>query len=107
MVSVTESLPLEREACIWGIACSHGDVSILTHPQPRQRSSGRAAPGVKGLGSSLRQSHTAALMGHQGYTFNMWRPRNPTPLTSVTAWMDAPCFRRSSITLIRFFLQAI
>lgn len=28
-------------------------------------------------------------------------------LTSVTAWMDAPCFSSSSITLILFFLQAM
>lgn len=28
-------------------------------------------------------------------------------LTSVTAWIDAPCFRRSSITFILFFLQAM
>ena len=38
---------------------------------------------------------------------HMGNPRNPPLLTSVTAWMDAPCFRRSSITLIRFFLQAM
>lgn len=28
-------------------------------------------------------------------------------LTSVTAWIDAPCFRRSSITFILFFLHAM
>lgn len=34
-------------------------------------------------------------------------PWKHPPLTSVTACMDAPCFKRSSMTLMRFFLQAI
>lgn len=40
---------------------------------------------------------------------NVKKKKNPVSfsLTSVTAWMDAPCFSSSSITLILFFLQAM
>lgn len=69
----------------------------------------------KAVGDNHTQSNISSLLG-MGLGHWLLRltilsaPRSaqhPPPLTSVTAWMDAPCFRRSSITLIRFFLQAI
>lgn len=113
MLSGTESHPQSAKP-VWGCASSHGDEPALTHPRSWLLSSGLAAPWVKGSESRLWQSHGAKLAGRRGwhwdsgcYPFSTGGPSSPSPLTSVTAWMDAPCFRRSSMTLIRFFLQAM
>ena len=71
------------------------------------------SPFGKGSESAMTTTHSTASWS-SGRALGLWllrlymgNPRNPPLLTSVTAWMDAPCFRRSSITLIRFFLQAM
>ena len=96
--------------CFWLCRCTE-----CLHSPPTLLSAllRTGSPFGKGSESAMTTTHSTTSWS-SGRVLGLWllrlqmgNPRNPPLLTSVTAWMDAPCFRRSSITLIRFFLQAM